>query len=290
MTAAAGGATAGRVTFRGAAGGAILPAVFPVSFLLRKRATGPEGRENEPATPPGSHSREHFTSRCVACHLCVSRCPTNVLQPSVFEYGIAGLMQPVMDYSSGFCEYECNVCSQVCPTGAILPVTLEHKKLISIGTVQFIEDRCVVFTDGTACGACAEVCPTEAVHMIPYRGHVTQPETDIDICIGCGNCEYACPVEGGKAIYVEGKQVHELREERAPITEPAGGGRAARGAADEARARQTERGADDVRAPQPDRGAGPARDGAAADGGGGGAPGGPEPESLPGPGEEPWPF
>jgi ferredoxin len=150
--------------------------------------------------------------------------------------------------------------------------------------------------------------------MIPYRGHVTQPETDIDICIGCGNCEYACPVEGGKAIYVEGKQVHELREERAPITEPAEGGRAARGAADEARARQTERGADDVRAPQPDRGAGPARDGAAADGGGGGAdgqprerpappsdgaaadgggggaPGGPEPESLPGPGEEPWPF
>jgi ferredoxin len=219
-----------------------------------------------------------------------------VLQPSVFEYGFEGLMQPVMDYGRGFCEYECNICSQVCPTGAILPVTLEHKKLISIGRVHFLEDRCVVFTDGTACGACAEVCPTEAVHMVPYRGHVTQPETDPDICIGCGNCEYACPVEGGKAIYVEGKPIHELREERpprTPATQNAGGGD---GTGDGARNQGT--GGEGGRQPATRSGRSPDANGPtgeqperAADPSPGNEP---RPDSaaepLPGPGEEPWPF
>jgi ferredoxin len=190
--------------------------ILPVSFAFRKRATGPVGRENAPASPPGSQSIAEFTARCVACHLCVSRCPTSVLQPSLFEYGLKGLMQPVMDYGRAFCEYECNICTQVCPTGAIRPVSLAEKQKIQIGTVHFIEDRCVVFTDGTACGACAEVCPTQACHMVPHEKGLTKPVTENEICIGCGNCEYACPVEGGKAIYVVGKEEHTVREVRSP--------------------------------------------------------------------------
>jgi ferredoxin len=147
-----------------------------------------------------------------------------VLQPSLSEYGLRGIFQPVMDYRTGFCDYQCNVCSQVCPTGAIKPVTLERKRQIQIGEVRFIRDRCIVFSEGTACGACAEMCPTHAVHMIPYKGLLTQPETDITLCIGCGNCEYACPVEGKKAIYVTGKPVHSIRrvpeEEKTTPGEP----------------------------------------------------------------------
>ena len=40
-----------------------------------------------PVTPPGSKALEHFTDSCTACHLCVSACPTQVLQPSFLEYG-----------------------------------------------------------------------------------------------------------------------------------------------------------------------------------------------------------
>jgi ferredoxin len=47
--------------------------------------------------------------------------------------------------------------------------------------------------------------------MVPYRPLLTQPETDNDICVGCGNCEYACPVEGGKAIFVRGNLEHTER-------------------------------------------------------------------------------
>ncbi len=217
QTQAAGGSAAGGISrrqFLQRLSGISFFSVFPVSFLFRKRAKGPESRKNAPATPPGSKSTAAFTSRCVACHLCVSRCPTKVLQPSLFEYGLAGLMQPVMDYGTGFCEYECTVCSEVCPAGAIMPISVKEKTRTQIGTSRFITERCVIFTKGTACGACAEVCPTQAVYMVPYKGTLYQPRTDNSICIGCGNCEYACPVIGGKAIYVIGSRVHKRIEER----------------------------------------------------------------------------
>jgi ferredoxin len=123
-------------------------------------------------------------------------------------------MQPVMDYGTGYCEFECTSCLNVCPVGAILPLGLKEKQRTQIGKVQFIKDRCVIFSQGTACGACAEVCPTGAVWMVPYLPQLTQPKTDNDICVGCGNCEYACPVEGGKAIFVRGNEVHVEREVR----------------------------------------------------------------------------
>ena len=202
-----GGAVGGTSLFT-----AVLPGTYRGLFALR--ASGPEGRPNRPATPPGSKSLARFHATCISCHTCVAACPTHVLQPSLFEYGLDGFMQPVMDYGTGYCEFECSSCLNVCPVGAILPLSLKEKQKTQIGKVQFIKDRCVIFSQGTACGACAEVCPTGAVWMVPYRPHLTQPETDNDIGVGCGNCEYACPVEGGKAIYVRGNEVHVEREVR----------------------------------------------------------------------------
>jgi ferredoxin len=199
-------------------------AVFPLSFLIRRRSGSVDGTPGGPpiraASPPGSGSVARFTSLCVSCHLCVTRCPTQVLQPSLAEYGLRGIMQPTMDYATGFCEYECNACSTVCPTGAISPITLEEKQKTQIGQAHFIRDRCVVITNGTACGACAEVCPTHAVYMVPHTGHLTIPETDMDVCVGCGNCEFACPVEPTKAIVVSGNEVHHPRVVKETDGEP----------------------------------------------------------------------
>jgi len=162
-----------------------------------------------PVSPPGSVSIESFISRCTACSLCISACPTSVLQPSVSEYGFASIMQPRMDYHSGFCNYDCTRCTEVCPTGAIMPLMIEAKKLTQIGKAVFIRDNCVVYTEGTACGACSEHCPTKACHMVPYEGNLLIPEIIDDICIGCGACEYACPTKPYKAIFVDGNPVHE---------------------------------------------------------------------------------
>ena len=193
------------------------------------------------AAPPGAWSVERFGSICTACQLCVSVCPTRVLRPAPFGPGGRGFMQPVMDYRAGYCEYPCIRCAEVCPTGAITPIPLRRKQTTKIGTARLYRDKCVVFERGTACGACAEVCPTHAVHMIPYRPGLTAPETDYSLCIGCGHCEYACPVamdgQGRpltgtsfertpvaelKAIMVEPAAVHELVDDRKrPQAEPA---------------------------------------------------------------------
>ena len=161
------------------------------------------------ATPPGSHDRRHFTSACTACHLCVSACPTGVLKPSLFEYGFFGMMQPFMDYDASFCNHECVRCTEICPNGAILPLTVEEKLTTQIGVVRFERHNCIVITEGTSCGSCSEHCPTKAVRMIPYRDELTIPEITPDICVGCGACEFACPVTPYKAIVVDGLLVHQ---------------------------------------------------------------------------------
>jgi ferredoxin-type protein NapF len=161
-----------------------------------------------PVTPPGSVSIWHYTSKCTACHLCVSACPTKVLQPTLMEFGWNGMFQPKMNYHAEYCNFECVKCSEVCPTGAILPITKEQKSTLQIGTSKFIKNLCIVVTKHTACGACSEHCPTKAVEMVPYLGDLLIPKVDEKICVGCGACEYACPVKPDKSIYVEANPYH----------------------------------------------------------------------------------
>jgi len=178
--------------------------------------TIPEKKEF-PVTPPGSISLRHFTDHCTACSLCIDACPSDVLQPAFLQYGLSGIMQPYMDYHTGYCNYDCVRCTEVCPTGAILPLAPEPKKTVQMGLAVFVKENCIVYTDETNCGACAEHCPTKAVHMVPYKADLVIPETTDDICIGCGACEHACPTEPFKAIYVNGKEIHDVAQK--PKTE-----------------------------------------------------------------------
>ncbi|MFO7827351.1 MAG: 4Fe-4S binding protein [Bacteroidales bacterium] len=178
-------------------------------IVVSNTATFPAKR-TVAVSPPGSISIEHFNNSCTACHLCVSACPTHVLQPAYTDYGLIGFMQPVMDNHAGFCNFDCIKCSEVCPTSAIQLLDLEKKRLTQIGKAIFVKQNCIVETEGTDCGACAEHCPTKAVRMVPYQNGLVIPEVTENICIGCGACEYACPTTPYKAIYVEGNSVHEL--------------------------------------------------------------------------------
>lgn len=167
-------------------------------------------KENKtyPVCPPGGLGIETFVKNCTACSLCINACPNGVLQPAFKEYGITGIMQPVMNYHKSFCTYNCSICTELCPTNALHPLLLEAKKLTQIGKAKFIKDNCIVKTEKTSCGACSESCPTKAVHMIAYEGNLVIPEVTEDICIGCGHCEFACPTVPYKAIYIDGNAVH----------------------------------------------------------------------------------
>ena len=180
-------------------------------IIPKKESTKPVIRKSV-SSPPGSEAISDFRENCTACHLCVSACPTKVLQPSFLEYGVLGILQPYMDYKTSFCNFECTACGEVCPTGAIKPLSVENKKITQVGKTTFVKENCIVETEGTACGACSEHCPTKAVHMVPYKNNLKIPEVRNQYCVGCGACEFACPTKPYKAIYVEGNLVHQAAE------------------------------------------------------------------------------
>ncbi len=159
----------------------------------------------QPIMPPGAGNLEHFNAHCTGCQLCVSKCPMQVLKPAGLQYGISGITQPHLIFSTEvFCTYNCNICTTVCPTSALKKLTIPEKKVAQIGIADFRKEKCIVFTEEKDCGACSEHCPTQAVHMIPYKDGLTIPEVTKDLCIGCGACESICPAKPTVAIYVEG--------------------------------------------------------------------------------------
>ena len=166
-------------------------------------------KRETPLTPPGSISARHMQKHCTACQLCVSACPNHVLRPST---DLNRFMQPTMSFEIGYCRPECTRCSQVCPSGAIKPITKEEKTAIHAGHAVWVKDNCVVLTDGVSCGNCARHCPTGAIQMVEYQHNgqtVMVPAVNESRCIGCGACENLCPSRPFSAIYVEGNVTHQ---------------------------------------------------------------------------------
>lgn len=126
-------------------------------------------------------------------------------------YGLSGLFMPRFDFGAGFCNLNCNLCGQVCPTGAITTFSLEEKKRLRVGVVKFIRENCIVVLQVMDCGACSEHCPTKAVTMVT-EGKVRVPRVNEKICLGCGACEHVCPAKPHKAIYVKPLAVHQIAE------------------------------------------------------------------------------
>lgn len=166
---------------------------------------------NTPLVPAGSDSLRSFTAHCTACQLCVSVCPNDVLRPSS---SLSRWMQPEMSYERGYCRPECVRCSEVCPAGAIRPITVADKSSIQMGHAVFVYENCVVNTDGVECGNCARHCPAGAIQMVPSVAGVPDspklPVVNEARCIGCGACENLCPARPFSAIYVEGHEKHSV--------------------------------------------------------------------------------
>jgi len=77
--------------------------------------------------PPGSLDESHFLDRCIRCGDCMKVCPNNALHPATLEGGVEGFWSPVLVPRIGYCEPNCVLCSQVCPTGAIWEITVAEK-------------------------------------------------------------------------------------------------------------------------------------------------------------------
>jgi polyferredoxin/Pyruvate/2-oxoacid:ferredoxin oxidoreductase delta subunit len=179
--------------------------------LLR---TGVQAEQPHPQLirPPGVEDEGGFLARCLRCSQCMKVCPTSGLQPVLFEAGLEGLWTPRLAPRLGYCDYGCNACGQICPSGAIPPLDLADKREAIIGVAVIDRDRCLPWAHGIPCIVCEEMCPTpekairlEETTVTDDRGEpsvVQRPYVLEDVCIGCGICEYQCPVEGAAAIWV----------------------------------------------------------------------------------------
>jgi polyferredoxin len=164
--------------------------------------------------PPGSQDEDRFLSLCLRCTECVKVCPTSGLQPALLEGGLQAFWSPILVPRLGACDYGCNACGQTCPSGAIPELTLADKRTRVLGVAFIDRDRCLPWAQDTPCIVCQEMCPVPekaielgAGHYVPSpsggENWVARPKVVAERCIGCGICEFKCPVAGPSAIVVE---------------------------------------------------------------------------------------
>lgn len=162
--------------------------------------------------PPGSKPEGEFLAKCIRCGGCMKVCPENFLQPAFIEAGIEGLWTPLGNGNFGYCLYNCNLCGQVCPTGAIEKLSINEKKKFVIGTAYFDKNRCLPYAFDTNCMVCEEHCPTspkaiyfKEIKIVNQNREETilkQPHINPQQCIGCSICQYKCPIQDKPAIYI----------------------------------------------------------------------------------------
>jgi ferredoxin len=161
--------------------------------------------------PPGARENS-LLNKCIRCGECSRACPTSAIQPAISEAGLEGLWTPVLVPRIGYCDYSCHNCGQVCPVQAIPPLSLEEKRQRVIGWAYIDQNRCIPWADSTPCIVCEEMCPVpekaivlEEVEVLGPDGQpvrLQRPHVVRERCIGCGICEYKCPVNGEAAIQV----------------------------------------------------------------------------------------
>ncbi len=153
--------------------------------------------------PPGAVPEAEFLDKCMRCGECMKACPTNTLQPIWFQAGLEGIFSPVLLTRFAACATSCNVCGQVCPTGAIRNLPLLEKNHAKIGSAWINRRNCLVWEQDKKCLVCDEVCPYNAVSFRPVPGlNNPAPFAEENRCTGCGWCESKCPVNGASAIRV----------------------------------------------------------------------------------------
>ena len=194
-----------------------LPMIKAKKFLMNTPALSAlsekiAGSGQYPQIPAGAMSWARLLDKCIGCHACIKRCPSKVLEAAGVKFGLNGVLKPMLNFDKGFCQYDCIECGQACPFGAIMPIGVGEKHKIQAGIAFYDQKLCVIITKGERCGACAEHCPTGALEMKLGEEGIIVPVIEQEFCVGCGACEYMCPIIPEKAIVIKPLAVHQTAE------------------------------------------------------------------------------
>ncbi len=214
--------SAHQITRRRIAGAAVASVLW--FFAMRTSVGTPEGKPGEGSIreertkhprrirPPGALPERLFLQLCARCGECIKVCPSNGLQPALFEAGLEGMFTPILIPRVGECVEKCDACGQVCPTGAIQNFTYEMKrdKLI-IGKATIDRSLCRPWNRTGKCQICEEHCSYKAITSEMSEWGMLVPYVHKDKCTGCGMCEKVCPVTPTAAITVY------AREDKRPV-------------------------------------------------------------------------
>ena len=145
-------------------------------------------------------------------------CPYKLIHPDLGESGLDGLFTPALHLRSRnrdpeaeeYCFQDCVACTQVCPTGALRPLTVEEKHARPIGLAVVDHTKCIAWAKHEYCAVCDEYCPYQAIKLVDQNG-VNCPIVDTDKCRGCGACEGACAASP-IAIIVQPRSNTEIRK------------------------------------------------------------------------------
>jgi ferredoxin-type protein NapF len=196
--------------------GAWCTRVCPLGALQDMLARLSEEARRRARRPRADEAR--FTGVCMRCGSCARACPTEIIRPDLGRHGVAGLLTPTLDFEADYCREDCVRCTEVCPSGALRPVSVEDKIHGRIGVPRVDMDLCLL-GDDRECSVCRNRCPYEAIRLVFSEEEYTlTPVVDLDRCPGCGACEAACPTRPTKAIVVESRLALESWRDRLRVS------------------------------------------------------------------------
>lgn len=193
------------------------------AIALATESLDPDLEPLNPVHPPGLRSADALRLHCTSCGACSAACPSGIIRPDKSMRSLRAPLRPVLEFDTGACRYDCVKCTQVCPTGALEPLTVSEKHIFVIGQARVVARFCIEFNEGKGCGKCARRCPRKAITIEPveipeasaqqpaHRPELTSsgrprrlPRVDESLCIGCGECRYVCPARP-RAFIIEGE-------------------------------------------------------------------------------------
>ena len=131
--------------------------------------------------PPWAIGESEFLDTCTTCQDCVSACPEQIIVAGGGDY-------PVVRFETSECTF-CGDCVEACVTGALIR---DDREPWNQGPV--VADTCLA-RKNVVCETCRDACEARAIRFPPKLGHAPEPDIDRDLCVGCGACVSACPVD-----------------------------------------------------------------------------------------------
>lgn len=155
-----------------------------------------------PLRPPGALDESQFAGICTRCGNCLRVCPSKIIERDSGENGLVNLFTPVLSFEEDYCREDCTRCTEVCPSGAIMRLSLKQKFRIQIGFPDVDMNICLL-GDDQECSVCKRWCPYDAIrYVFSETEYILIPQIDPVKCNGCGACRVFCPTEPQKAITI----------------------------------------------------------------------------------------